>query len=167
MKNIILTGFMGSGKTEVGKELSSMLGYTFIDVDEEIVKSENMPITEIFRQFGEPYFRDIETKIIKAVSSLKSAVIATGGGAVLRKENTDALRENGIIVWLKARAETILKRTSNDSSRPLLQVPNPLEKIKELLTYRAPFYEKADIIIDTEDKTPLKIAEEILKAVEE
>ncbi|MBI4823232.1 MAG: shikimate kinase [Nitrospirae bacterium] len=163
MKNIVLTGFMGTGKTEVGKELSIRLGFTFIDMDEKIVKKEGMPITEIFKTHGEPYFRDIETNIIKNISKQKNVVISTGGGAVLKEENMSSLKEHGIIVWLKASPESILKRTANDSTRPLLQVNDPLKKIKELLAYRTPFYEKADIMVDTEGKTPREIAEEILK----
>lgn len=164
-KNIVLTGFMGTGKTEVGKELLRLTGFTLIDADEEIVKSQGMPITEIFRQFGEPYFRDIETKIIKEISKRKNAIISTGGGAVLKEENMSVLRENGIIICLFASPETIIKRTGNDNSRPLLQVEDPLKKIKELLDYRTPFYEKADVMIDTEGKSPFEIAEEILKRV--
>lgn len=163
MKNIVLTGFMGTGKTEVGRELARLLGMSLLDADEEIVKAEGMPITEIFRQKGEPYFRDLETKIIRELSKRRNAVISTGGGAVLRQENINALREDGIIVLLTASPETILKRTEHDNSRPLLQVDDPLKKIKELLNARMPYYMKADIIIDTEGKTPLKIAEEIIE----
>jgi shikimate kinase len=92
-------------------------------------------------------------------------IISTGGGAVLRQENMDVLRENGIIVCLMASPETILKRTSNNDERPLLKVDNPLEKIKELLNFRKPFYEQADIVVDTENRTPRRIAEEILERI--
>jgi len=163
MKNIVLTGFMGTGKTEVGREIARLLGYNFVDADDEIVKAEGMPITEIFAKKGEPYFRDLETKIIKALSKRTNSVISTGGGAVLREENLSALRENGIIVLLTARAETIYQRTKGDSTRPLLQVDDPLKKINELLSARMPYYMKADIVIDTEGKSPLEIAEEIAK----
>jgi len=154
---------MGAGKTAVGKELSRLLDMKLIDVDTEIEKSEKMTIHEIFKQFGEQRFREIETEMIKKISKNKNIVISTGGGAVLRQENTNALRENGVIVCLTATPETILKRTSMNSDRPLLQVDDPLKKIKELLHYRMPFYKKADIMIDTEDKTPLQIAEEIIE----
>lgn len=165
MKNIVLTGFMGTGKTAVGKELSRLLNMKLIDVDTEIEKSEKMIIHEIFKQFGEPRFREIETEMIKKISKNKNIVISTGGGAVLKQENTDALRENGVIICLTATPETILKRTSMNSDRPLLQVEDPFKKIEELLHYRMPFYKKADIIIDTEEKTPLQIAEEIIERV--
>lgn len=165
MKNIVLTGFMGTGKSEVSQELSKVLGWKVIDIDTEIEKSQRMKITEIFKQFGEPGFRDIEAEMIKNLSKNKDAIISTGGGAVLRQENMDALRENGVIICLTATPETILKRTSNNNDRPLLQVEDPLKKIQELLKFRMPYYEKADIMIDTENKTPLEIAEEIIEKV--
>mgnify|MGYP001613561707 FL=1 len=165
MKNIVLTGFMGTGKSEVSQELSKVLGWKVIDVDTEIEKSQRMKITEIFKQSGEPRFRDIETEMIKNFSKNKNVIISTGGGAVLRQENMDALRENGVIICLTATPETILKRISNNNDRPLLQVKDPLKKIQELLEFRMPYYEKADIMIDTENKTPLEIAEEIIQKV--
>ncbi|MBA3070828.1 MAG: shikimate kinase, partial [Nitrospirae bacterium] len=158
-------GFMGTGKSEVSKELSKILGWKVIDIDTEIEKSQRMKITGIFKQFGEPGFRDIEAEMIKNLSKNKDAIISTGGGAVLRQENMDALRENGVIICLTATPETILKRTSNNNDRPLLQVEDPLKKIQELLKFRMPYYEKADIMIDTENKTPLEIAEEIIQKV--
>lgn len=165
MKNIVLTGFMGTGKTIVGKKLSRLLNMELIDVDSEIEKSENMTINEIFKRFGESRFREIETEMIKRLSEKNNVIISTGGGAVLKKENVDALRKNGVIVCLLATPETILKRTSHTANRPLLKVEDPLKKIKELLDYRKPFYEKADIMIDTEGKTPSQIAEELVEKI--
>lgn len=165
MKNIILTGFMGTGKTAVGMELERLLNLKLIDVDTEIEKSEEITINEIFKQFGEPRFREIETKMIRKLSSHKNAIISTGGGAVLKQENMDILRQNGVIVCLIATPETILNRTSKSNDRPLLKVENPFAKINELLNFRRPFYEKADIMIDTENKTPLQIAEEIIEKI--
>lgn len=165
MKNIVLTGFMGTGKSAVSKELSKVLGWKAIDIDTEIEKSQRMKITGIFKQFREPGFRDIETEMIKNLSKNKNAIISTGGGAVLRQENMDALRENGVIICLTATPETILQRTSNNNDRPLLQVEDPLKKIRELLEFRMPYYEKADIMMDTEGKTPLQIAEEIIEKI--
>jgi shikimate kinase len=162
MKNIVLTGFMGSGKTAVGKELAHILGMKLIDVDTEIEKSEQITINEIFSQFGEPRFREIETAMIRKIAAGKNLIISTGGGAVLKQENMDTLHENGVIVCLMASPETILTRTSTSDDRPLLKVENPLEKINQLLTFRKSFYEMADIMIDTENKTPLQIAEEII-----
>lgn len=165
MRNIILTGFMGTGKTAVGKELSRLLDIKLLDVDTEIEKSENMSINEIFGRFGEQSFREIETETIKMLSRNSNVIISTGGGAVLRQENMDALRKNGIIICLTATAETILERTDNNSDRPLLKVQDPLEKINELLRFRKPYYEKADVVIDTEGKNPLQISEEIVEKI--
>jgi len=163
MKNIVLTGFMGTGKTEVGRELSTILGWKLIDVDDEIVKSQKISINEIFSKFGEPAFRDMETEMIKKVSRKKNVIISTGGGAVLRQENTECLKATGVVVCLTALPGTILKRTSRNSERPLLRVEDPLQRIHDLLELRRPFYEKADILVDTETKSPFRIAEEILE----
>ena len=165
MKNIVLTGFMGTGKTAVGKELARLLDMKLIDVDTEIEVSRDMTINEIFKEFGEPVFREIETDMIKEVSRNNQVIISTGGGAVLKQENMETLRETGIIVCLMASPETILRRTGSTDDRPLLHVENPLEKIRELMDFRKPYYEKADIVIETEGKTPLQIAEEIVEKV--
>jgi shikimate kinase len=164
MKNIVLTGFMGTGKTAVSAELARLTGFAQVDLDSEIEKSAGITITEIFAGMGEPRFRDMETGEILKVSTRKDVIISPGGGAVMREENMRALRENGIIVCLSATPETILKRTSVNEDRPLLRVEDPLKKIKELLALRKPYYEKADITVDTEGKTPLEVAEEILES---
>ena len=163
MKNIVLTGFMGAGKTAVGRELAHLLGMKLIDVDTEIEKSEQITINGIFSQFGEPRFREIETEMIRKIVAAKNVIISTGGGAVLKQENMETLRETGIIVCLMASPETILQRTSTRKDRPLLHIENPLEKINQLRNSRKPYYEKADIVINTENKTPLQIAEEIIE----
>lgn len=158
---------MGTGKTAVGKILARRLGLVLVDVDAEIERDRKTTITEIFRQFGEAGFRDIESAAIKKLSELKNAVLSTGGGAVLRADNMDVLRKNGVIICLAASPETILGRTGASKDRPLLQVDNPLHKIKELYEFRKPYYEKADIIINTDDMSPAQVAEEIIKAMEE
>lgn len=162
-KNIVLTGFMGSGKSTVGAELARLTGFKTVEVDEEIEKSAGMSIPEIFERMGEPRFREMETEEIKRVSRGRNLIISTGGGAVMKEENMDALRECGVIVCLRAEPLTILERTGADSGRPLLKVEEPLEKIQELLGKRKPFYEQADIIIDVEGKSPFEVAEEILE----
>ena len=164
-KNIVLTGFMGTGKTEVGRTLSLMLGWRHVDIDEEIVKSKGMSIREIFSRFGEPTFRDIETEKIRELAIKEHVIISTGGGAVLRQENLEILREKGVVVTLSATPETILQRTANSDERPLLQVEDPLSRIRELLDYRTSFYQEADIVINTESKPPREIAVEILERI--
>ncbi len=156
---------MGTGKTEVGKILSQKLGFVLVDADAEIEKEQKTTITDIFNRLGEAAFRDMETAVIKRLSVLEKAVMSTGGGAVLRAGNMDALKKNWTVVCLAATPETILKRTSTSKSRPLLEVADPLKKIREMYDFRRPYYEKADIIIDTDDKGPLQVAEEIIKAI--
>ena len=152
---------MGTGKTAVGRELARLLHMRLIDIDTGIEEVAGMRIPDIFSRFGEAWFRDIETKVIRKYAALDHAVISTGGGAVLREENVEALRKNGIIFCLIASPDTILKRTDGNDDRPLLKSDDPLRKIIELMHYRRPFYEKAGIMIDTEDKSPLQVAEEI------
>ncbi len=165
MKNIVLTGFMGTGKTVVGDELAKRLGRKLIDMDNEIEKSEGLMINEIFSRFGEPRFRKLETAMAKKLSPLRNVIISTGGGVVLKEENMRYLRKNGIIVCLVASPETILRRTMKTNDRPLLNVDDPLRKITDLLEYRMPFYENADIIIDTEKKNPFEITGEIIEMI--
>jgi shikimate kinase len=165
MKNIVLTGFMGTGKTSVGRELSRILSMKLVDIDAEIEKSEKMTINDIFKNCGEERFRSIETEMIKKFSRENNIIISTGGGAVLRDENMTALRETGMIFCLNAYAETIFRRTGGSDERPLLKNEDPLSRIRELLSFRRPFYESAGIMIDTEGKTPLQIAEEIIEKV--
>jgi shikimate kinase len=165
MKNIVLTGFMGTGKTAVGRELSRLLSMQLIDVDAEIEAGQKMTINEIFQRFGEKYFRDLETETIRRIVAGNNLIISTGGGAVLREENMEALRENGIVFCLDAHPETILERTNRSEDRPLLRTEDPMAKIKELLNFRRPFYKKAGTLIDPEGKTPLQIAEEIVETV--
>ena len=163
MKNIVLTGFMGTGKTAVARELSKKLSMKLVDIDSEIEAAQNMRIRDIFSRCGEKYFRDEETAMILKFSKKDSLIISTGGGAVLREENMAALRENGIIFCLDATPATILQRTSGSNDRPLLLTEDPLKKINELLDYRRPFYEKAGETVDTENKTPMQIAAEIME----
>ncbi|NTU42483.1 MAG: shikimate kinase [Nitrospirales bacterium] len=167
MRNIVLTGFMGTGKTEVGRMLAERLGFALIDADSEIEREQGIAITEIFQRSGEAGFRDIEADVIRRLSERGRTVISTGGGAVLRQENMDNLRKKGVIVCLTASAETIYNRICTDTGRPLLQVEDPKAKIRELLDFRKPFYEKADIMIDTEGKTPHEVTEEIIVRFQE
>jgi shikimate kinase len=165
MKNIVLTGFMGTGKSTIGRVLSRRLDMKLVDVDEEIEAAEHMKISSIFSIHGEKHFRDIETAMIKKLAQEKNIIISTGGGAVLRDENMNVLRENGIIFCLTADPDIILERTSRNKNRPLLEVENPKAKICELLAFRRPFYEKAGIMIETGGKTPMQIADEIMEII--
>jgi shikimate kinase len=164
-KNIILTGFMGVGKTSVGTGLAKDLGYRFVDTDGLIEADQKISITEIFAQRGEPYFRDVESRIISDVLQHERQVVSTGGGAVIRDRNREAFRKAGFVVCLTARPEIIFDRIKQETHRPLLQTPDPLAKIKELLDSRAAFYAQADAVIDTSAKTVAAVITEIKERV--
>ena len=164
-KNIILTGFMGVGKTSVGTRLAKDLGYAFVDTDTLIEADQKITIAEIFSTFGEPRFRDVETRIILQVLEDEGQVISTGGGAVIRDENRAAFKKAGLVVCLTARPEVIFERIKHETHRPLLQTPDPLTKIRELLAGREKFYHQADLIIDTSDKSVDDAVREIKEKV--
>ncbi len=160
--NIVLTGFMGTGKTAVGKRLAEEIGMQYIDTDEMIEKDVGMNIPDIFKRRGEKYFREVETQALKCVAMLDNFVIATGGGVVLKEENMEELEKNGIIICLTASANTILQRTGKDTNRPLLKGENPADKINQLLKEREPFYKRCHKMIDTSGKDIKEIIEEIV-----
>jgi shikimate kinase len=165
-RNIVLTGFMGTGKSQVGRVLAEKLGYVFIDVDSRIETEQKKTISEIFEGEGEARFREIEADMIRRIADTEGAVIATGGGAILRNDNVANLTQKGVIVCLTATPETIFNRTGASKERPLLRTEDPLATIRRLLASRKPYYEKAGIMIDTEGKSPLVVADEILSEVE-
>ena len=167
MKNIILTGFMGTGKTCVGELLARELGWKFIDLDNEVEKAVGMTIAEYFRQFGESAFRDREQEAVARVASLSQVVVATGGGVVLRQENIDRLRQTGLVVCLSASEQEIVARTEGDTLRPLLNRPDRLEAIRELLTARMDQYRQADIWMETDGRSAAQTAALILQRLRE
>jgi len=161
-KNIFLVGFMGAGKSTVGKILAEKTGYSFYDADQYIEEQAGTTITQIFAEHGEPYFRDLESNATEEMAKKENQVIATGGGVVQRDRNWNAMKNNGITVYLKASIETIWERIKDDTTRPLLQVENPVETARELLNKRASMYEKADIIVLTDNLSLEQAADEIL-----
>jgi shikimate kinase len=163
MKNIILVGFMGTGKTAVGKALARRLKMKFVDMDCLIEGRERMKVPDIFASKGEPYFRKVEKEVAREVSSQSGLVIAAGGGAVIDEENVKNLRSSGVMVCLTATAGKIFERTRAHTHRPLLNVSDPKEKISELLARRAEYYARADYRIDTTD---LSIDEVVKKIAE-
>ncbi len=163
--NIILTGFMGVGKTSVGTGLARDLGYRFVDTDTLIEADQKISITDIFAKFGEPYFRDVEARIILEVLSRESQVVSTGGGAVIRDQNREAFKKGGFVVCLSARPEVIYERIRQETHRPLLQTPDPKTKIRELLDSRAKFYAQADVVIDTSAKSVESVISEIKERI--
>ncbi|OFV87391.1 MAG: hypothetical protein A3J75_01900, partial [Acidobacteria bacterium RBG_16_68_9] len=151
MATVVLTGFMGTGKTRIGQELARRLGRPFIDTDELIERAEGRPTSEVFAKRGEPYFRNVERKaVVQAVAS-SDAVIATGGGAIGDPEILACLQAAGPIVCLTASPEVILARTPAGSAgdiRPLLKGGSPRQRIAELLAARAPAYAGAELTVD-------------------
>ncbi len=161
---IVLTGFMGTGKTSVGKEISRMLGYRFVDTDDLIEEREGMPISLIFKEKGEDYFRNVEQSIVQEAGQMRNVVIATGGGVIKNKKNVESLARRGVIIWLKASPEIILKRVMTEGGkRPLLNVEEPLIEINNMLKERLPLYQQADTAVDTDYITPRETAREIIR----
>jgi len=159
--NIILTGFMGTGKSEVGNLLAQRLQREFFDTDTLIEHVAGQPIVHIFAEKGEPYFRELEKQTIRQVCQKQEVVIATGGGAIVNLDNATCLKESGTVICLTASPETIVQRVQGNNDRPLLQGEDPLMKIRSLLTARAEAYARADITIDTSALTSSEVVEVI------
>lgn len=154
---------MGAGKTSVGRVLAKKLGLDFRDLDEVIGKELGMTISEIFSRFGEDFFRNEESKVLRSLARGEGQVIATGGGVILREENWEAMKDDGITIYLRASAEVLWNRVKSNLSRPLLQVEDPFERLQELLSKRIYLYERADLIINTENIPPADVAEKIIR----
>jgi shikimate kinase len=166
MVNIILTGFMGTGKSSVGRSLASVLGYKYIDIDSEIVAQEKRTINEIFSENGEDYFRSVEKAVLQRVLNDTMLVVSTGGGVVIEEENRLTMRRSGIIVNLTAPPSLILQRLADDDERPLLREEKSVEKIRNLMMQRERFYADADIRIDTTGKNIEDVVHELLMRLE-
>lgn len=162
LKNIFLTGFMGCGKTSVGRLLAERLGFLFVDLDEAIVKRAGCSIKEIFAQRGEPAFRELESQVLAEMAQGIGLVVSTGGGAVLAQANRELMRASGRIVNLTATVECIAARVSGDSERPLLQGDPSLERIRTMLESREACYADADLRLDTSTKSIESVAGEII-----
>lgn len=163
--NIILIGFMGSGKTSVGIKLSYQMKRTMIDTDKWIEQKQKMTVSEIFDTCGEEAFRRMETECLKElIGTADKQIISVGGGLPMKEENHGLLRELGKVVYLKVTPETVYERLKSDTTRPLLQVQDPMDRIQTLMAQRAPVYEKcADRIVEVSDQS----FEEILRQIME
>ena len=167
--NIILTGFSYTGKTKVGQKVAWKLGWKFIDIDEEIVRSYGKAIAEIFAQDGEERFRELESKVLERVCQGSNSVIATGGGAVISAANRDMMMESGVVICLEAKPATVYRRLlkdaedpANQEARPLLAGPEPLRRIEWLKGFRQPYYALADWTVHTDNLTVEEVAEEVI-----
>lgn len=163
MNNIYLTGFMGSGKSTVGKELSMKLSRPLLDMDKMIEDKAGCSIKEIFNNQGEAYFRQLETDVLKDIQQMSHQVVSTGGGAVLKEENRLSMQAGGKVVFLHASVEHLMKHLKNDKNRPLLQVEDPEAAIVEMLAKRESHYlSAANLIIQATGKTIMEIVDEII-----
>jgi shikimate kinase len=165
-RNIVLIGFMGCGKSLTSKRLAKFLNRKVVSTDDLVEKREKRSITKIFKESGEGYFRKVEKEIVREISELKGVIVDCGGGAYLDSDNAAYLKRNGIVFYLSASPKCIYDNIKNRKHRPLLNVEDPLAKIKELLEARKPYYEHADVIINADYKTIDQIAESVVKVLE-
>lgn len=169
MENIILTGYMGSGKTTIGKNLAKQKHFTFVDTDEMIVEQQHRSINEIFATDGERVFRDMETALLRQLIADKKEhmIVSTGGGMPLRAENRQLLSQLGTVIYLKASPQTIYDRIKGDTARPLLQCENPMKRIEEMIAAREPLYEQgATVVVDVNALKQSEATLEIIKKCE-
>ena len=160
MSNVAIVGFMGTGKSAVAISLSQKLNKTYVSTDDLIVLQENSTIHDIFKNKGEPYFRKVESEMVRKVSEMEDVVIDCGGGVVINEENIKNLKKKGPVVCLTASPAVIYERVKEHRHRPLLNVPDPKGAIARLLKERETFYARADFSIDT---TPLTVEQVISK----
>jgi len=160
--NIILCGFMATGKSSVGRMLANRMRYEFLDMDAAIEKEEGVAITQIFASRGEPAFRALETRMVERLADVQGLIIATGGGTIVNPKNLERLKSCGVVVTLTADIPTILQRAGSGEDRPLLQAEDRVERIKSLLQQRASAYAQADIVLDTSSLTIEEVAQQII-----
>lgn len=167
-KNIVLIGFMGSGKTTVGIRLSYRLRKTIEDTDKLIERREKRTIREIFAQDGEEYFRKMETEMLREAGlKMKNQIVSVGGGTPVKAENRELLKQLGTVIYFRVKPETVYNRLKHDTTRPLLQCENPLARITELLEQRKEAYEScADIIIDVDELSMQQVVDRVLFELE-
>ncbi len=165
-RSVVLVGMMGAGKSTIGRRLAARLHIPFLDADHETEAAHaGMTIAEIFDVYGEPYFRDGEARVIARLLESGPCVLATGGGAFMREETRNKIREKGVSIWLEAEGDVILKRVKRRTDRPLLQTADPAATIERLIVERSPVYRLADLTIASRDVAHDKIVDECLDAL--
>jgi shikimate kinase len=160
--NLALIGFMGTGKTTVGRLVAEQLGFEFLDTDELIQSRAGRTIADIFAKDGEPAFRALEKQVVQELSPREKTVISTGGGLPTNPENLDALKSFALVICLWASPEKIWERVRHQSHRPLLHDADPQKKIRELLAVREPFYKQADVLINTDLRSVREATQQIV-----
>ena len=164
-RSIVLVGMMGAGKSTIGRRLAGRLRLPFLDADIEIEAAAGMSIPDIFETHGEPHFRDGEARVIARLLDNGPAVLATGGGAFMREETRNRIRDKAVSIWLKADADIIMRRVKRRADRPLLQTADPAATVARLLGEREPFYQFADLTIWSRDVPHEKIVDECIEAL--
>jgi shikimate kinase len=164
-RSVVLVGMMGAGKSTIGRRLSARLRLPFLDADTEIEAAASMSIPDIFETHGEPHFRDGEARVIARLLDSGPAVLATGGGAFMREETRNRIRDKAVSIWLKADADIIMKRVKRRTDRPLLQAADPAGIVGRLIEEREPVYQRADITIWSRDVPHEKIVDECIEAL--
>lgn len=160
--NLALIGFMGTGKSSVGRMAAMQLHYDLVDTDELIERRAGKTITRIFAEDGEPAFRSIERNLVAEMAGWKKKVISTGGGLAANDDNLASLKRHALVVCLWASPEAIYERVKTQSHRPLLQGPDPLGKIRELLEQRTRFYKQADVLVHTGTRSVREVTQHVL-----
>ncbi len=164
-RSVVLVGMMGVGKSTIGRRLSARLHLPFLDADTEIEAAAGMSIPDIFETHGEPHFRDGEARVIARLLDGGPTVIATGGGAFMREETRNRIRDKAVSLWLKADADIIMKRVKRRADRPLLQTPDPAATVGRLIEEREPVYQRANLTIWSRDVPHERIVDECLDAL--
>lgn len=166
-RNLVLVGFMGSGKSSVGRILSSLTGFALVDTDTLVAQEAGQSISAIFKQHGEDHFRALETKVLQSLVGRIGLIVATGGGVITAEENRQLLPQIGPVVWLDASPEQLHQRVKH-SKRPLLQTDNPRRTLEELYRQREPLYREATTVrIDSGNLTHRQTAEAVLAALQQ
>src|ERR1700693_197265 len=164
-RSIVPVGMMGAGKSTIGRRRSARLRLPFLDADTEIEAAAGMSIPDIFEAHGEPHFRDGEARVIARLLDNGPAVLATGGGAFMREETRNRIRDKAVSIWLKADADIIMKRVKRRADRPLLQTADPAATVERLVGEREPVYQCADLTIWSRDVPHEKIVDECIEAL--
>ncbi|MDH6264933.1 shikimate kinase [Rhizobium sp. SG_E_25_P2] len=164
-RNLVLVGLMGAGKSAIGKIVAHELAIPFVDSDHEIERVSRMTISELFTAYGEPEFRKLESRVIRRLLRTGPRVLSTGGGAFMTAETRDAVRQNGLSLWLDADLDTLWDRVSKRDTRPLLRTENPKKTLEDLMIARYPIYAEAHLRVKSRDVKKEQVADEVIAAI--